>query len=87
MVCGRLLGEGELVKGSVGWESRASPKGRYHFRSINRVYRKVKLDGRAGREGPASAGTRRVHPGVKEGDAGRKSGPLGTARGREEIGS
>lgn len=80
-----LGGAGELVKGSVVWESRVPPpKGRFHFRSSYIVCKKRGTGLQSG-EGPVPAETRRVHPGVKEGDAGRKGGPLGP--GREEIGS
>lgn len=82
------LGEGELVKGSVGWENSISPKGHFKLQKQkpSESTEKGELVGLSG-EGPAPARTQRVHPGVKVGDAGRKSGLLGTAWGREEIGS
>lgn len=74
--CGlwEALGEGELVKGSVGWESRVSPKGRFHFRSSNRAYKKGELFGQAGRV------LRRQRPGEciqgwKRGMLGEKAAP------------
>lgn len=83
------LGEGELVKGSVGWESGVSPQRSLPLQMQQRSLQKKKKrwGGGTGWPGSVLAETRRVHPGVKEGDAGRKRPPLGAAWGWEEIGS
>lgn len=77
--CGlwEALGEGELVKGSVGWESGPPPPPYPpKVTSTSEAPTEPARKGRGSRpsgEGPPPAETRRVHPGVKEGDAGRKS--------------
>lgn len=87
MACGRLGGGvGELVKGSVGWESGVpTPLKVASTSEAAAGPRKKGGTGRPSGEGPVPAETQRVHPGVKEGDAERKSVPLGPTRGREEI--